>query len=200
MHGGNGTESGKTSIMSRIRGTEGNCEGCKGFFKRTVRKDLSYACREDKNCIIDKRQRNRCQYCRYQKCLNMGMKREAVQEERQRTKDRDTSEVESTSNLQADMPLERIIEAEKRVECNEPLVTSGLTNNMVSDIDQATNKQLFQLVQWAKLIPHFTSLPLSDQVHLLRAGWNELLIAAFSHRSIQAQDGIVLPMGLTVNK
>lgn len=56
-----------------------SCEGCKGFFKRTVRKDLSYACREDKNCTIDKRHRNRCQYCRYQKCLSMGMKREAVQ-------------------------------------------------------------------------------------------------------------------------
>lgn len=61
-----------------------SCEGCKGFFKRTVRKDLTYACREEKNCIIDKRQRNRCQYCRYQKCLTCGMKREAVQEERQR--------------------------------------------------------------------------------------------------------------------
>lgn len=56
-----------------------SCEGCKGFFKRTVRKDLSYACREDRNCTIDKRHRNRCQYCRYQKCLSMGMKREAVQ-------------------------------------------------------------------------------------------------------------------------
>lgn len=56
-----------------------SCEGCKGFFKRTVRKDLSYACREDKSCTIDKRHRNRCQYCRYQKCLSMGMKREAVQ-------------------------------------------------------------------------------------------------------------------------
>ena len=42
-----------------------SCEGCKGFFKRTVRKELSYACREAKNCVIDKRQRNRCQYCRY---------------------------------------------------------------------------------------------------------------------------------------
>ena len=42
-----------------------SCEGCKGFFKRTVRKELSYACRENKNCVIDKRQRNRCQYCRY---------------------------------------------------------------------------------------------------------------------------------------
>lgn len=41
-----------------------SCEGCKGFFKRTVRKELVYACRENKACIIDKRQRNRCQYCR----------------------------------------------------------------------------------------------------------------------------------------
>lgn len=55
-----------------------SCEGCKGFFKRTVRKDLTYACREERNCIIDKRQRNRCQYCRYQKCLMMGMKREGL--------------------------------------------------------------------------------------------------------------------------
>lgn len=47
----------------------------------------------------------------------MGMKREAVQEERQRTKERDSSEVESTSSLHADMPVERILEAEKRVEC-----------------------------------------------------------------------------------
>lgn len=48
----------------------------------------------------------------------MGMKREAVQEERQRTKDRDT-EVESTSNMQTDMPIERILEAEKMVDCKE---------------------------------------------------------------------------------
>ncbi|KAI4465659.1 nuclear hormone receptor [Holotrichia oblita] len=171
----------------------GNCEGCKGFFKRTVRKDLTYACREEKNCIIDKRQRNRCQYCRYQKCLAMGMKREAVQEERQRTKERDTSEVESTSSMQTDMPIERILEAEKRGECKEEQQENPLTN-----ICQATNKQLLQLVEWAKCIPHFTSLPIKDQVLLLRAGWNELLIAAFSHRSIDATNGIVLATGLTV--
>ena len=56
----------------------GSCEGCKGFFKRTVRKELQYACRDERNCIIDKRQRNRCQYCRYQKCLNSGMKKEGI--------------------------------------------------------------------------------------------------------------------------
>lgn len=53
-----------------------SCEGCKGFFKRTIRKDIVYACRASGSCVIDTRQRNRCQYCRYQKCLRQGMKRE----------------------------------------------------------------------------------------------------------------------------
>lgn len=171
-----------------------SCEGCKGFFKRTVRKDLSYACREDKICIIDKKQRNRCQYCRYQKCLAMGMKREAVQEERQRTKERDQSEVESTSSSQSDMPIERILEAEKRVECK-----MESQENYENAVSRICDNQLFQLVAWAKHIPNFTSLPLEDQVLLLRAGWNELLIASFSHRSIEVKDdGIVLATGITV--
>lgn len=51
-----------------------------------MRKELTYACRENRACLIDKRQRNRCQFCRYNKCLACGMKREAVQEERQRGK------------------------------------------------------------------------------------------------------------------
>ncbi|XP_074103626.1 retinoid X receptor ultraspiracle isoform X2 [Cotesia typhae] len=175
-----------------------SCEGCKGFFKRTVRKDLSYACREEKSCIIDKRQRNRCQYCRYQKCLAMGMKREAVQEERQRTKERDQSEVESTSSLHTDMPVERILEAEKRVECK--LEHQGNYENPMSGFTNAANKQLFQLVEWAKHIPHFTSLPIEDQVLLLRAGWNELLIASFSHRSMDVHEGIVLGKDTIINR
>ena len=83
-----------------------SCEGCKGFFKRTVRKDLTYTCRDNRDCTIDKRQRNRCQYCRYQKCLSAGMKREAVQEERQKSKDKpedqsycDNSSSQTTSSL-----------------------------------------------------------------------------------------------------
>lgn len=126
------------------------------------------------------------------------MKREAVQEERQRTKERDQSEVESTSSLHSDMPIERILEAEKRVECK--MEQQGNYENAVSHICNATNKQLFQLVAWAKHIPHFTSLPLEDQVLLLRAGWNELLIASFSHRSIDVKDGIVLATGITVHR
>ena len=54
------------------------CEGCKGFFKRTVQKNSKYVCLADKNCPVDKRRRNRCQYCRFQKCLAVGMVKEVV--------------------------------------------------------------------------------------------------------------------------
>ncbi|XP_055255025.1 retinoic acid receptor RXR-alpha isoform X2 [Moschus berezovskii] len=184
-----------------------SCEGCKGFFKRTVRKDLTYTCRDNKDCLIDKRQRNRCQYCRYQKCLAMGMKREAVQEERQRGKDRGESEVESTSSANEDMPVEKILEAELAVEPKtETYVEANVglnpssPNDPVTNICQAADKQLFTLVEWAKRIPHFSELPLDDQVILLRAGWNELLIASFSHRSIAVKDGILLATGLHVHR
>uniref|UniRef100_A0A8B9EXJ5 Retinoic acid receptor RXR n=1 Tax=Anser cygnoides TaxID=8845 RepID=A0A8B9EXJ5_ANSCY len=184
-----------------------SCEGCKGFFKRTVRKDLTYTCRDNKDCLIDKRQRNRCQYCRYQKCLAMGMKREAVQEERQRGKDRNENEVESTSSANEDMPVEKILEAELAVEPKTETyieANMGLTpsspNDPVTNICQAADKQLFTLVEWAKRIPHFSELPLDDQVILLRAGWNELLIASFSHRSIAVKDGILLATGLHVHR
>ena len=54
------------------------CEGCKGFFKRTVQKGAKYVCLADKSCPVDKRRRNRCQFCRFQKCLAVGMVKEVV--------------------------------------------------------------------------------------------------------------------------
>ncbi|KAM6187429.1 COUP transcription factor 1 isoform 2-T2 [Sarcoramphus papa] len=52
------------------------CEGCKSFFKRSVRRNLTYTCRANRNCPIDQHHRNQCQYCRLKKCLKVGMRRE----------------------------------------------------------------------------------------------------------------------------
>ncbi|XP_032893448.1 peroxisome proliferator-activated receptor alpha isoform X2 [Amblyraja radiata] len=53
------------------------CEGCKGFFRRTIRLKLDYdQC--ERNCKIQKKNRNKCQCCRFQKCLSVGMSHNAI--------------------------------------------------------------------------------------------------------------------------
>ncbi|XP_050525871.1 nuclear hormone receptor FTZ-F1 isoform X2 [Daktulosphaira vitifoliae] len=60
------------------------CESCKGFFKRTVQNKKVYTCVAERSCHIDKTQRKRCPFCRFQKCLEVGMKLEAVRADRMR--------------------------------------------------------------------------------------------------------------------
>ncbi|XDA86867.1 hypothetical protein R6Z07F_016574 [Ovis aries] len=53
------------------------CEGCKGFFRRTIRMKLEYE-KCERICKIQKKNRNKCQYCRFQKCLALGMSHNAI--------------------------------------------------------------------------------------------------------------------------
>ncbi|XP_028305106.1 peroxisome proliferator-activated receptor alpha a isoform X2 [Gouania willdenowi] len=53
------------------------CEGCKGFFRRTIRLKLEYD-KCERNCRIQKKNRNKCQYCRFHKCLSVGMSHNAI--------------------------------------------------------------------------------------------------------------------------
>ncbi|KAH9490926.1 Thyroid hormone receptor alpha, partial [Bulinus truncatus] len=49
------------------------CEGCKGFFRRTIQKsngqEPKLVCKRNRNCTITSQTRNTCQYCRYRKCI-----------------------------------------------------------------------------------------------------------------------------------
>ncbi|XP_053707438.1 nuclear receptor subfamily 5, group A, member 5 isoform X1 [Synchiropus splendidus] len=60
------------------------CESCKGFFKRSVQNNKRYTCAEQQSCAVHLSQRKRCPYCRFQKCLAVGMKTEAVRADRMR--------------------------------------------------------------------------------------------------------------------
>uniref|UniRef100_A0A3B4GC26 Nuclear receptor subfamily 5 group A member 2-like n=1 Tax=Pundamilia nyererei TaxID=303518 RepID=A0A3B4GC26_9CICH len=60
------------------------CESCKGFFKRSVQNNKHYTCAEQQRCPMNLSQRKRCPFCRFQKCLAVGMKKEAVRADRMR--------------------------------------------------------------------------------------------------------------------
>ncbi|XP_067623099.1 protein tailless [Eurosta solidaginis] len=60
------------------------CDGCAGFFKRSIRRARQYVCKSKKQglCIVDKTHRNQCRSCRLRKCFEAGMNKDAVQHER----------------------------------------------------------------------------------------------------------------------
>ncbi|NXH92945.1 RORG protein, partial [Edolisoma coerulescens] len=76
------------------------CEGCKGFFRRSERRGLSLACSRGQRCHIDRATRTRCQHCRLQKCLRLGMSRHAVKFGRMSKKQRDLLQAEVLEQLE----------------------------------------------------------------------------------------------------
>ncbi|XP_063873082.1 nuclear receptor subfamily 2 group E member 1-like [Scylla paramamosain] len=60
------------------------CDGCAGFFKRSIRRQRQYVCKNkaEGGCVVDKTHRNQCRSCRLSKCMQAGMNKDAVQHER----------------------------------------------------------------------------------------------------------------------
>ncbi|XP_054743339.1 nuclear hormone receptor FTZ-F1 beta [Anastrepha obliqua] len=61
-----------------------SCESCKGFFKRTVQNRKNYVCVRGGPCPVSISTRKKCPACRFEKCLQKGMKLEAIREDRTR--------------------------------------------------------------------------------------------------------------------
>lgn len=78
------TTSSKTFVACKVCGDKASgyhygvtsCEGCKGFFRRSIQKQIEYRCLRDGKCLVIRLNRNRCQYCRFKKCLAVGMSRD----------------------------------------------------------------------------------------------------------------------------
>ncbi|XP_017559106.1 oxysterols receptor LXR-alpha isoform X1 [Pygocentrus nattereri] len=60
-----------------------SCEGCKGFFRRSVIKGAQYVCKSSGRCEMDMYMRRKCQQCRLRKCREAGMLEQCVLSEEQ---------------------------------------------------------------------------------------------------------------------
>ncbi|XP_040327333.1 bile acid receptor-like [Herpailurus yagouaroundi] len=54
------------------------CEGCKGFFRRSITKNAVYHCKNGGHCEMDMYMRRKCQECRLKKCKAVGMLAECL--------------------------------------------------------------------------------------------------------------------------
>uniref|UniRef100_UPI0037E8DC28 retinoic acid receptor beta-like isoform X3 n=1 Tax=Semicossyphus pulcher TaxID=241346 RepID=UPI0037E8DC28 len=166
------------------------CEGCKGFFRRSIQKNMVYTCHRDKNCIINKVTRNRCQYCRLQKCFGVGMSKESVRNDRNKKK-KESPKPELAESYELTAELETIIEKIRKAhqETFPSLCQLGkYTTNSSADhrvrldlglwdkFSELATKCIIKIVEFAKRVPGFTGLTIADQITLLKAACLDILL------------------------
>ncbi|XP_046995723.1 ecdysone receptor isoform X1 [Schistocerca americana] len=102
------------------------CEGCKGFFRRSITKNAVYQCKYGNNCEIDMYMRRKCQECRLKKCLTVGMRPECVVPEyqcavkrKEKKAQKDKDKPNSTTNGSPEVMMLKDIDA--KVEPERPL-------------------------------------------------------------------------------
>lgn len=191
------------------------CEGCKGFFRRSIQKNMVYTCHRDRNCIINKITRNRCQYCRLQKCFAVGMSKESVRNDRSRRKKEVVVKVAimETYELTAELGLivEKICRAHR--ETFPSLCQLGkYTTNSSSDhrvqldlglwdkFSELATKCIIKVVEFAKRVPGFTGLTIADQITLLKTACLDILILRICTRYTPDQDTMTFSDGLTLTR
>ncbi|NP_001106956.1 nuclear receptor subfamily 4 group A member 2a [Danio rerio] len=193
------------------------CEGCKGFFKRTVQKNAKYVCLANKNCPVDKRRRNRCQYCRFQKCLVVGMVKEVVRTDNLKgRRGRLPSKPKSPQESSPPSPPVSLISALVRahVDSNPSMNSLDYTrfqanpDYQLSGDDTQHIQQFYDLLTgsmeiirgWAEKIPGFTDLPKPDQDLLFESAFLELFVLRLAYRSNPMESKLIFCNGVVLHR
>ncbi|XP_061592606.1 nuclear receptor subfamily 1, group H, member 5 isoform X2 [Cololabis saira] len=181
------------------------CEGCKGFFRRSVTKKAVYHCKTGGGCEMDMYMRRKCQDCRLRKCRAVGMLAECLltevqcqskrlrkggkgraQEEEENTGSR---RVSSTSRLPAQTRPASLTREQKyivdtMVEAHRLYRGQDGSSYTLFDwpcsedgegLSDAVMPHLQKLLQFARTVPGFDLLDFADQSALLSVSSLEVM-------------------------
>ncbi|KRX86808.1 Thyroid hormone receptor beta-A [Trichinella pseudospiralis] len=163
------------------------CEGCKGFFRRTIQKCLVYKCKLDNKCLINKFTRNHCQSCRFEKCISAGMATQLVLSRYERAAKRRL--IENNRERRMLQYVRDQLTAFKLSEQQRSFIDS-LTVNYASTFQESSinpdgtklnrgervSAYIRQVVAFTRFIPQFCLLSEADQLTVFKSCWFELAL------------------------
>ncbi|XP_064899791.1 nuclear receptor subfamily 4immunitygroup A member 1 isoform X2 [Columba livia] len=189
------------------------CEGCKGFFKRTVQKNAKYICLANKDCPVDKRRRNRCQFCRFQKCLAVGMVKEVVRTDSLKGR---RGRLPSKPKQPPDASPVSLITSLVRAHIDSVPSATKLDYSKFQESvpcqfekeDSMDVQQFYDLLtgsmdvirKWAQKIQGFAELPKEDQDLLLESAFLELFILRLAYRSKPEEGKLIFCNGVVLHR
>nr|XP_019568498.1 PREDICTED: nuclear receptor subfamily 1 group I member 3 isoform X5 [Rhinolophus sinicus] len=199
------------------------CEGCKGFFRRTVGKSTGLSCPFAGSCKINKAQRRHCPACRLRKCLDAGMKKEMIlsaealaQRRARQAQRRAWQAAEQLSEEQRALvqtllgahsrhlgsmfhqfvlfkPPQHLFTRQPRLPGLVPVLP------LLTHFADINTFMVQQVVKFTKDLPIFRSLPLEDQISLLKGATIEIChIALNTTFCLQSQHFLCGPLRYTI--
>ncbi|KAM6165512.1 nuclear receptor subfamily 1 group I member 3-like isoform 5-T5 [Erethizon dorsatum] len=195
------------------------CEGCKGFFRRTVNKSTGPTCPFAGSCEVSRAQRRRCPACRLQKCLDAGMRRdmilspEALALRRAKQAWRRAQQPPMKLRQEQKELVQTLLEAhacyvttmfDQFVQFkppahlfghSQPLPTLGPVLPLLRHYADIKTFMLQQIIKFTKALPLFRSLPMEDQISLLKGAAVEMCqIAINTTFCLQTQNFLCGPL------
>ncbi|XP_055443335.1 nuclear receptor subfamily 1 group I member 3 [Bubalus kerabau] len=199
------------------------CEGCKGFFRRTVNKSTSLTCPFAGSCEVSKAQRRHCPACRLQKCLDAGMKKdmilsaEALALRRARQAQRRAQQASMQLSKEQKELVRTLLGAHARhvgtmfdqfVQFRPPahlfihhqrLPTLVPVLPLLMHFADVITFMVQQIIKFTKDLPLFRSLPTEDQISLLKGAAIEIChIALNTTFCLQTQNFLCGPLRYTI--
>ncbi|XP_007169682.2 bile acid receptor-like [Balaenoptera acutorostrata] len=140
------------------------CEGCKGFFRRSITKNAVYSCKNGGHCEMDMYMRRKCQECRLKKCKAVGMLEECLLTEIQCRSKRLRKNFKQKNNFYSNIKVE-----EEGIQ--ESMELTQEEHQLINNIVAAHQKYTIPLEETEKFLqgyanPELIFLRLSERVVL----------------------------------
>ncbi|XP_012500669.1 PREDICTED: oxysterols receptor LXR-alpha isoform X2 [Propithecus coquereli] len=180
-----------------------SCEGCKGFFRRSVIKGARYICHSGGHCPMDTYMRRKCQECRLRKCRQAGMREECVLSEEQirlkKLKRQEEEQAQATSlPPRASSPPQVLPQlSPEQLGMIEKLVAAQQQCNRRSFSDRL---RVTEIVDFAKQLPGFLQLSREDQIALLKTSAIEVMLLETSRRYNPGSESITFLKDFSYNR